>query len=125
MPTWLVGNIVERKQRGGQIRPADRRINEQDKLLDASVTLKAQIPSYDTDAEFMEELKLATKLCVILFISRSSPQSQQLAGQFANLAENKKDSVHFGFVSQELNQDSCTAQQVAQFPTVILFKNNN
>ena len=103
LPAWLVGNIVEKKQRGGQIRPADGKVNENDKLVDVSTTLKDQIPSYDTDAEFLEELKLATKLCVILFVSRSAPNCQQLAGNFANLAESKKDSVHFGFVSQEVN----------------------
>jgi len=47
--------------------------------MDVSTVLKDSIVKYDTNDEFKEELKLATKLVVILFVSRSSPESMKFA----------------------------------------------
>lgn len=93
--------------------------------MDVSTILKDQIAKYDTNDEFKEEVKLSTKLVVILFVSRTAPESMTLAPQFAKLQEGKTDSVHFGFVSAETNQDTCSEQSVSQYPSVVMFKNNN
>jgi len=55
------------------VRPIDGQINEQDNLVDVSTVLKDQIAKFDTNDEFKEEVKLSTKLVVILFVSRDAP----------------------------------------------------
>ena len=74
MPTWLVGQVVE-KGKSAQVKP----IGDQQNLLDASTVLKDQVVHYENLEEFTEEMKLSTKLNVILFVSRSEPSCMQLA----------------------------------------------
>lgn len=85
LPTWLVGSIVEKNHKDAQVRPIDGSVSEHDKLVDVSTVLKDQIAKYDTNEEFKEEVKMTTKLLVILFISRSSPESMKFAPQFAKI----------------------------------------
>ena len=95
-------------------------------MLDVSAVVP-QLNKIDTYENFKNEVKLATKLYVILFVSRSAPESLDFQPQFQDIQKDRKlcKGVEFAYVSADTNQETAKELEVTEFPTVLFYMNNN